>query len=300
MIPVMGTLLEEEKKTVGRYLDPTNDLAFKKVFGTEEHKPSVISFLNAILNLAEGKRIIDVQFLTKEQIPLRSDAKFAVLDVRCIDQKGHQYIIEMQSRLEKHFTKRCQYYAAHNYVSQAYRGKDFSELKPVIFLAIVNHMLFPDDDQNVISCHHTLDVKTHKHRLKDVCYYFVELPKFNKKEHELETIQDQWIYYFKNWNQTLDIPANLHDQAVIEAYQAIEKFNWSRAELDEYIKTNMARTSYEENLKDQHEVGMRKGEKKGKQEEKLAIAKTLLELKYPVDEIIKITGLNTEQLPAET
>ena len=28
-----------EPKLVGRYLDPTNDLAFKKVFGSEEHKP---------------------------------------------------------------------------------------------------------------------------------------------------------------------------------------------------------------------------------------------------------------------
>ncbi|GAB5412343.1 MAG: Rpn family recombination-promoting nuclease/putative transposase [Chlamydiales bacterium] len=288
----MMNLQEEERQTVGRYLDPTNDLAFKKVFGTEEHKPSLISFLNAMLSLPEGKKIYEVEFLTKEQIPLRSDGKFAVLDVRCTDQKGHQYIIEMQSRLEKHFTKRCQYYAAHSYVSQAYKGKEFSDLKPVIFLAIVNHMLFPDDDKSVISCHHTLDVKTHKHRLQDVCYYFIELPKFDKTANQLASVQDQWIYFFKNWKDSIAVPPSVQDKAVIEAYHAIERFNWSRAELDEYVKTAMSRTSYEETLKDERNEGIQEGLQKGK----LGIAKTLLDLNYPLNEIIKITGLSMDQL----
>lgn len=38
-----------------RYLDPTNNVAFKKFFGTEDHKPLLISFLNAVLSLKEEK-----------------------------------------------------------------------------------------------------------------------------------------------------------------------------------------------------------------------------------------------------
>ncbi|MDX8431705.1 MAG: Rpn family recombination-promoting nuclease/putative transposase [Candidatus Algichlamydia australiensis] len=272
-----------ERKTVGRYLDPTNDLAFKKVFGTEEHKPSLISFLNAVLSLDGNKKITSVDFLPKEQIPIISEGKFSVLDVKCTDELGNQYIIEMQSRAVKDFTKRSQYYASHSYVSQGFSGKRFGELRPVVFLAILDHLLFPEDD-HVISCHHTLDVKTNCHRLKDIRYYFIELPKFNKNESELETIQDQWIYYFKNWNCVREIPPSIHDEALIEAYRTIEKFNWTVAEMDEYVKSNLARATYEYELE---EVRIR---------ERLAIARKLLKLGTAIKDIMDATGLSEVQI----
>ena len=50
---------------MSRYLDPTNDVAFKKLFGTEKHKPLLISFLNAILALTGDHRIKRIEFLPK-------------------------------------------------------------------------------------------------------------------------------------------------------------------------------------------------------------------------------------------
>ena len=40
----------------GKYLDPKADLTFKKVFG--EHEDLVMSLLNALLPLDEGKQIV--------------------------------------------------------------------------------------------------------------------------------------------------------------------------------------------------------------------------------------------------
>ena len=34
-----------------RYLDPKNDLSFRKIFGTEKHKRIPIDLLNAVFNL---------------------------------------------------------------------------------------------------------------------------------------------------------------------------------------------------------------------------------------------------------
>ena len=292
-----------EPKLVGRYLDPTNDLAFKKVFGTEEHKPSLISFLNAILSLENEKRIVTVDFLPKEQIPIVGEGKFSVLDVKCTDERGHQYIIEMQSRAVKDFTKRSQYYASHSYVSQGFSGKKFGELKPVVFLAILDHILFPEDE-HVISCHHTLDIKTNKHKLKNLRYFFIELPKFKKNVEDLKTIQDQWIYYFKNWNRTTDIPAGIRDEGLIEAYHTIEKFNWTVGEMDEYVKSNLARTSYEYELEDKWNKGMKAGVEKGKKEGiregikegKLAVASKLLKLGTSIEDVVAATGLSKDEL----
>ena len=45
----------------GKYLDPKADLTFKKIFG--EHEDLVMSLLNALLPLDEGKQIEHVEFL---------------------------------------------------------------------------------------------------------------------------------------------------------------------------------------------------------------------------------------------
>ena len=51
----------------GKYLNPKADLTFKKVFG--EHPDLVMSLLNALLPLEEGKQIEHVEYLTPEMVP---------------------------------------------------------------------------------------------------------------------------------------------------------------------------------------------------------------------------------------
>ena len=50
-----------------KYLDPKKDLTFKKIFG--EHEDLVISFLNALLPLQEGRFIESISYITPEQVP---------------------------------------------------------------------------------------------------------------------------------------------------------------------------------------------------------------------------------------
>ncbi|HJD59365.1 MAG TPA: Rpn family recombination-promoting nuclease/putative transposase [Rickettsia endosymbiont of Omalisus fontisbellaquei] len=50
-----------------RYLDGTNDVAFKKLFSD---KVKLINLLNAILKLPKGDKITDLSYLTTEQLPL--------------------------------------------------------------------------------------------------------------------------------------------------------------------------------------------------------------------------------------
>jgi hypothetical protein len=47
-----------------RYLDPKNDLVFKKIFG--EHKYLVKSILNALMPLGQGQRIEAVGYSQEE------------------------------------------------------------------------------------------------------------------------------------------------------------------------------------------------------------------------------------------
>ncbi|MDR1593295.1 MAG: Rpn family recombination-promoting nuclease/putative transposase, partial [Prevotellaceae bacterium] len=52
---------------MGRYLDPKNDLPFKRIFG--EHPELLKSFLNALMPFEEGQYIVSLKYLPAELIP---------------------------------------------------------------------------------------------------------------------------------------------------------------------------------------------------------------------------------------
>jgi len=64
-----------------RYLDPKNDLTFKKIFG--EHPNLLISFLNGVLPLGEDQQIETIEYLPVELTPVVPLFKYSIVDVRC-------------------------------------------------------------------------------------------------------------------------------------------------------------------------------------------------------------------------
>ncbi|MCL1933720.1 MAG: Rpn family recombination-promoting nuclease/putative transposase, partial [Candidatus Azobacteroides sp.] len=77
---------------MARYLDPKNDLAFKQVFG--EHKNLCMSLLNSLLPL--DKPIVDIEYQTSELLPQLEILRLSIVDVRCTDSDGRQFLVEMQ------------------------------------------------------------------------------------------------------------------------------------------------------------------------------------------------------------
>jgi hypothetical protein len=63
-----------------RYLDATNDVAFKKLFS---NKDRLINLLNSILKLSEGSRIKELDYIPQEQMPLFLDGKRSIFGVVC-------------------------------------------------------------------------------------------------------------------------------------------------------------------------------------------------------------------------
>jgi predicted transposase/invertase (TIGR01784 family) len=74
---------------MARYLNPKVDIVFKKIFG--QHPDILKSFLNAMLPLAEERKIVELSYLPNEQIPQIPDFKNTIADVKCTDDKGHVY-----------------------------------------------------------------------------------------------------------------------------------------------------------------------------------------------------------------
>jgi hypothetical protein len=94
-----------------KFIDPRIDFAFKKIFGSEDTKEILISFLESLLDLKNEKRIKEITILDPYQLPKIKGLKTSVLDVKCKDHRGITYIVEMQiekaldSYLSCHITK---------------------------------------------------------------------------------------------------------------------------------------------------------------------------------------------------
>ena len=93
-----------------RYLDPKNDLTFKKVFG--QHPHLLKSFLNAMLPLEEDQVIESLEYLPIELVPVIPLFKNTFVDVRCKDNKGRQFIVEMQMSWSNTFKQRVLFNAS--------------------------------------------------------------------------------------------------------------------------------------------------------------------------------------------
>jgi predicted transposase/invertase (TIGR01784 family) len=277
-----------------QFLDPRNDVAFKKIFGSEEHKQITISFLNSMLNYTKERSIKDVQFLNTEQHPLiLREKKENILDILCTDQQGHKYIVEMQVEQVKEFGKRMVYYGAKTYALQLGRSAPYHQLKPVIVIAILNFVMFPEK-QYYKSIHRILDEKSHECDLSELTFVFVELKKFNKTESELLSAEDKWIYFIKEIRKQNHIPAPLAQEEFEEACHAAERMRWSEEELNAYDDAFVRATDQKTSL----ELAIEKGLAMGIEKERNDIIRAMFAHGLDAQKITSLTGIPLKQINA--
>jgi predicted transposase/invertase (TIGR01784 family) len=280
------------------FMDPTSDIAFKKLFANKEKPEILISFLNSVLALPEGQKITNLTLNDPNNLPDLVLEKHSIVDVSCTDQAGKNYIVEMQLIDQKDYAERCQFYASFGIVRQLKKGGIYKNVKPVIFVGILNFKLFKGE--NCVSHHLILDTQTHEHKLLNMSFHFIELPKFNKKAEELNDVVDKWIYLLKNADAMDSIPKKLENPLEVEeALDILKQGNWSSDELWAYHKyldrIRVERSVYETMLEKGMEKGMEKGVAKGKKEAAIEHAKKLLPL-LDVKIIAQITELSSEEI----
>ena len=295
-----------------RYLDPKNNLAFKKVFGAEKHKSIPIDFLNAVFHLEGDDKIIDLDFLNLRQTPEIDARKESIVDVLVKDQRGTKYVVEMQVAKVEGIEKSAQYYAAKTYCAHFKIGEEYQNLKKVVFLAITDYIVFPKKE-GYKSDHVILDHKSYEHDLKDFSFTFVELPKFNKKLKDLQTIEDQWYYFLKYADESNNIAEILaHNPEIQQAYEILDRYHWTESELQYYEKLIMnaadakgvITAAKNEGRREGHQEGLQEGIQKGRQEGlqegvergRFEMARKMIERGLPLDEIVQITGLPEDDI----
>ena len=80
---------------INKYLNPQNDVAFKRISGHPKNKDILMAMLNEVLKNQLSKPIQHVEFLATIQESETAAKKQSIVDVLCEDQDKRQYIIEM-------------------------------------------------------------------------------------------------------------------------------------------------------------------------------------------------------------
>jgi predicted transposase/invertase (TIGR01784 family) len=272
-----------------QFVDVKTDIAFKKIFGNEQHKEILIGFLNAVLDLEGEKSIREVTLKNPWQAPDIPIFKETILDIKAVNQRGITFIVEMQVKDHPCFDKRALYYSAKAYTGQIKRGEDFPKLNQVIFIGILDFNSF--DGENYLTRHLILNKETLKQELPDLEFNFIELRKFNKNEDELKSIIEKWIYFIKNAENLTMIPKSAEEIPELkEAYTQAAMKAWSQEELEiyEYWQIRDAADQYgkERDLELEYE--------KGRYNKSLEVACNLKKAGIATDIIIQATGLTRE------
>ena len=217
-----------------KYLDPKVDLTFKKVFG--EHPELVKSLLNALLPFkSEEEEITSVTYLTPEMVPQTPTRKFSIVDVRCEDAQGCQFIVEMQMVWSAEFKQRVLFKDSKAYVKQLKRGEDYSLLKPVYSLNLVNEVFEPELKDYYHYYHLVHEEHTEK-VIDGLHLVFVELPKFTPHTFTEKKMQVLWLRYLTEIDEkTKMIPAELlANPEIAKAVSEIEESAYTEEELFYY------------------------------------------------------------------
>ncbi|MBF0318125.1 MAG: Rpn family recombination-promoting nuclease/putative transposase [Nitrospirae bacterium] len=261
-----------------QFVDVRNDIAFKKIFGNENKKEILMSFLNSVLGLRGDREIDDITILNPWQLPELPSLKHTILDIRAIDKRKITFIVEIQIQKKFGFEKRVQYYTGKAYVGQLKEGDDYSKLYQVIFIGIIDFNVF--DGNDYLTRHVILNTSTYKQELKDLEFNFIELPKFTKTEGELESVTDKWIHFIKNAVSLHMVPKCADFVEIKEAYEIANKMLWDEKEREVYDYWQMR--SYDELgafMEGEHK-GLAKGLIEGEHKGLIKGIEGMLEIKY--------------------
>jgi len=296
-----------------KYLDPKNDVAFKKIF--IENKDLMISFLNALLPLPDDCEIIDLQYESKELLPDSVMLKDSFVDVRCLDSKGRHFIVEMQMYWRKALLRRMLFNTAKVYVRELKVGDDYSKLRPVYGLAILNDIM----DANHTHYYHRyrMTEETHPEETIDgLDITLIELPLFQPSSVTGKKMKDLWITFLIDTGKDTteeEIPQSLKDNDLTARALELCKIGaYSEAELagyERYVEKLAFHLMEIAEGREEGEAigeaigearglakGKAEGKAEGRQEAFIEIAKNMKAKGKSVDEIADMTGLSAEEI----
>ena len=250
----------ENEKMAGKYLNPKADLIFKLVFG--EHADLMMSLLNALLPLDSDGQITSLEYATPEMVPENPSKKNSIVDARCTDQKGRQFIVEMQLHWNEEFKQRVIFNASKAVVKQLKKGEDYTLIQPVYSLNFINEGIFQPDTDEFYHDYAMVNVEHSDRIIEGLRFVFVELPKFKPQSIAEKKMAVLWLRFLTEISEaTEEAPAELlENEDTRKALSIVEKSAMSESQLYAYKQFWDAVVNERVLIRGGFKMGMEKGE----------------------------------------
>ena len=290
------------------YLDPKADLTFKKIFA--KHPDLLISLLNSLLPLSDEEQIVEIKYLPTELVPELYGRKNTIVDVLCLDVSGRKFCVEMQMEWSNAFMQRVLFNASKLYVTQLQKNEDYSILKPVYSLNLVNEIFEKDMPDCFIHNYRIVHDRDTKKVIEGLHFTFIELPKFTPHTFMEKRMSVLWLRFLTEINSnTREVPADLLECSEIsKALEELKVTSFTDTELRTYDKfwdtvrteKTLLKDRYEEGMEEGEAKGLAKGlaqgEAKGSYQKAQEIAKKMLSKGLDDTTIMEMTGLSQEEI----
>ena len=201
------------------------------------------------------------------------------------------------------------YYTTFPIQQQGIKGGWNFEFSPVYFIGLLNFQIdrFKERPEYL---HHgkIIDIYTKEIMYDKLNMVYLEIPKLKKTKEELSSHLEWWIYLFQNLHQMSDIPKEIEDDIIKDAFDRTEFASMPKGEQENYHKNlkiyrdlvNSHEFAYQEGREEGEEIGIEigieRGLEKGREEEKLEIAKNLKQAGVDIITISIVTGLSRERI----
>lgn len=269
-------------------LDLKNDIVFQELFGKQKNRKITEHLLTLILRRKIKNIDLDVN---KRMLGERLDSKTARLDIRAKFNDGEDVNIELQIKPYEEIEKRLLDYWANMYLQKIDRGDKYTVLKPSIVILIANYRL---KELEGIEKYHTiwnLREEEYNNRIltEDIEIHILEMPKVKETETGELAL---WLKFIENSRSE-----GVQEEMKVNKYlkQAMEELEY----LSDDPEFRFILKSREMFLRDQdvyENMAKKEGLAEGQKKEKIKIAKNMLEEKYSIKEIEKLTGLTEEEI----
>jgi len=261
------------------------DVIFKLLMGTESSKDLLTDFLLSVLNLPLDE-LEDITIANPFLLQEYKGDKLGILDVKLKLKTGKVINIEVQVDPMPFMESRILFYVSKLITEQVGESDQYEKIKRVISIIIAGHPLVKQSEKY----HHHFglyDIESGILLTDALEIHTLEVPKTRK----LNVCNEKADLL--NWMKFFDAKTEEELKMLAQKSPTMQKATLRLLELSADEK---ARQLYEARLKEQRDIYAR--EYGARQNERLSIARNALQMNMPLEDVIKLTGLSSEEVEA--
>lgn len=280
-------------------LPPSDDRVFKLILTSPESKTGLINLISSII----GRTVVDVVLLPNELAPGDTEEKAERFDVNCKIDDGSQVNLEMQAShmvedldgQHKNLKGKSIYYLTDLHSSQPAKGmRRYDRLSRSYQITFCSYTVFPNmqDYVNSFSLRHDT---TGELLSNAISLTFVELSKLGevvKKPISDMSVLDKWSVFFQY------APDLEHRDVVNRVIESEEVLQVAGNLLMSISQNERERAIFRSRRKFQTDLqsDLATAEDRGRVERSFEIARNLLKISLPLEQISIATGLTREEV----